>query len=131
MMNRAFKILAKEGVSTPIELRNAFGDLKFLLRKGWVAKKRRGAKVYYELTEKSLPLLNLYRLLLLNQAKLETYWHSKNQQLRGLLGDLRFLNPASETAEKYQLLGDWQLRYEVLSNHLKLAHLQYYEKKES
>ena len=126
-MNLAFEKLVKNGVANPTDLRNFFAELLSLQRQGLVVKKRKGAKVYYELSDSALPLLNTYREMLLNEAKVEAYLRPKNQQLKALLEDLRFLNPRTETAEKYKFLGDWQLKYPVLPNHLKLAHLKYYE----
>jgi len=123
--------LVKNGVATPTDLKNVRSELRKLVRRGWVDKKIRSGKVYYELTGRSVPFLNNYRRMLLHEVQMEAQMVPQNQQIKALLGDLRFLDPHSKTAKKYKFLGDWQLRHPVLPNHLKLAHLQYYEREEA
>ena len=123
-----FKKLSQNGVLPRQEVRNELAHVRRWQRLGYVKKVFRKGRVYFELTEKALPLLETYRQGLLAKAQVEAQLNPQSNQLKALLHDLRFLDPKSKVAKKYQLLGDWQLCYPVQANHLKLAKLRFYER---
>lgn len=108
-------------------VRNYPSKLKDLLHKNLVQKASKKGRVFYELTEKALPLAENYRLMLFHQTKLNAQVTPHAKFYRALLGELRFFNDKHPLALEYQLLGDWQLTRPVVPSQLELAKLRYYQ----
>lgn len=108
-------------------VRNYPSALRDLLHKKLVRRVSKKGRVFYELTEKSLPLLEDYRHILLYRTKLHAQLTPHARFYQALLGDLRFLNDRHPLAKDYQFLGDWQLVRAVVPSQLELAKLRYYE----
>jgi hypothetical protein len=107
-------------------VKNDRADLRYLLKNGLVRKVVRKGRVFYELTEKALPLLDEYRQVLLHKASLLNRLTPHAKLYRALLGDLRFLDEKNPRAEEFRLLGDWHLMRPVVSSQLKLSQMRYY-----
>lgn len=107
-------------------VRNDGSDLRYLLKNGVARKVVRKGRVFYELTEKALPLLDDYRQVLLHKAALLSRLTPHAKLYRALLEDLRFLDEKNPKAEEFRLLGDWHLLRPVVSSQLKLAQMRFY-----
>jgi len=105
--------------------------LKLALRRKLVRKIHVRGKVFYELTEKTLPILELLRRQLLEEVKLKQWLYPQSQVYRALLGDLRFLDEKNPRAREFLFLGDWQLRQPVVPSRLKLSQERFYQKLDS
>ncbi len=117
------------GVLPRDSVKNNSAELKDLLRKKFVQRVSKKGRVFYELTEKSLPLLEEYRNILLHRAKLLDQLQPHAKFYRALLGELRLLNEKHPDASDYQLLGDWQLTRPTVSSQLGLSKFRYYQNK--
>lgn len=118
------------GVLPRSAVRNDLGDLRYLLKNGVVRKVVRKGRVFYELTEKALPLLDDYRQVLLHKAALLNRLTPHAKLYRALLEDLRFLDEKNPKAEEFRLLGDWHLMRPVVSSQLKLSQMRFYREQE-
>lgn len=116
------------GVLHRDQTKNERKALQRFLKKGYVSKVYRKKKVFYQLTEKALPLLEWYRQQLVCRARLEEAFKGRTSLLySALLGDLRFMNESSKEATSYRLLGDWQLLRPVNKYGLALSQERFYE----
>jgi hypothetical protein len=125
----SFNLLEKMshfGASPRSAVRNQRSDLRYLLKNGLARKAVRKGRVFYELTEKALPLLEDYREMLLHKAALLNRLTPHAKLYRALLEDLRFLDEKNPRAEEFRLLGDWHLLRPVVPSQLKLAQMRYY-----
>lgn len=121
-----FSTLARSGVLHRSEVRSDPTGLEGLLRTKLVAKVPRRKKVFYELTEKALPLLELHRRALLTEVEKRAALSPRSRVYRALLSDLRFLDSRNERAREFLFLGDWQLTHPVVPSQIELAKLRYY-----
>ncbi len=119
--------LFKFGVLPRASVKNDLEQLQDLLRKKFVQKVPKKGRVFYELKEKSLPLLEEYRKMLFHKTKLQAQLQPQAKFYRALLGELRFLNEQHPLAKDFQLLGDWQLNRSVVPSQLALAKCRYYQ----
>src|SRR3990167_219754 len=123
LLNKFFKL----GVLQREAVKNYSSELKDLLHKKFLHKVYKKGRVFYELTEKALPLAEEYRLMLFHLTKLHSQLTPQAKFYRALLGELRFLDEKHPLASEYQLLGDWQLNRPVVPGQLALAKLRYYQ----
>lgn len=119
--------LFKFGVIPRAAARNYPSELKDLLHKKWVQKARKKGRVFYELTEKAVPLAEEYRLMLFHKTRIKAQVTPHSKFYRSLLGELRFLDDQHPLVLDYQLLGDWQLTRPLVPSQLALAKLRYYQ----
>ena len=115
------------GVLPRSAVKNDRERLKDLLHRKFVRRVSRKGRVFYELTEKSLPLLEEHRQVLFHQTRLQFKLTPHAKLYRALLGELRFLDEKNPGAARYRLLGDWHLTRPVAPSQLELAKLRYYE----
>lgn len=116
------------GVLHRDQTKNERKALGRFLRKGYVTKVYRKKKVFYQLTEKALPLLEWYRQQLVCRARLEQAFKGRTSRLySALLGDLRFMDESTKEAAFYRFLGDWQLLRPVNKYGLSLSQERFYE----
>lgn len=125
-----FNKMSHFGVLPRSAVRNDLGGLRYLLKSGVVRKVVRKGRVFYELTEKALPLLDDYRQVLLHKAALLNRLTPHAKLYRALLEDLRFLDEKNPKAEEFRLLGDWHLMRPVVSSQLKLSQMRFYREQE-
>lgn len=109
------------------EVKNDLPTINKLVRNGFVQKTYKSGRVFYELTEKALPLLEHHRKKLLEEAKMKVLLESRNTFYPSLLGDVRFLDEKKAEAKEFLFLGDWQLLRPVVFPQLELAKLRFYE----
>jgi hypothetical protein len=104
-----FKQAASSGLLHRSQVRNYTSELESLLKRGLVKKMHVKGKVFYALTEQSLPLLDEYRHMLLHSAKLNSQLYPRSAFYKALLNDPRFLDESHPEAQEFLFLGDWQL----------------------
>ncbi|MBF0492170.1 MAG: hypothetical protein HQM15_05265 [Deltaproteobacteria bacterium] len=121
--------LSLSGVVHRDEVKNYGRELKKLIKSGFVKGAWKKGYVYYELTQKSLPLLEERRQQLWHLAKLKHLLSPSSQVYWALVEDIRFLNVKHPEAKKFQFLGDWQLKRPCVSGQLTLAQYRYYREK--
>ncbi len=114
------------GVLPRAAVKNQEDDLRPLLWCHFVRKVPKKGRVFYELTEKSLPLLEEYRQVLQHKASLLRKLTPHAKFYRALLEDLRFLDETNPRAEEFRFLGDWHLTRPVMASQLKLSQMRYY-----
>lgn len=124
LSNTLLKLLS-HGTVHRERVKNEWPAILRLCRRGFVQKTYRRGKVFYELTPKSLPLLEHGRRMLLEQAQLEAAV-SRSPFYNALLNDVRFMDETSPLAKRFMLLGDWQLTKPVVPSQLELSKLRYY-----
>jgi hypothetical protein len=120
------KRFSRHGVLHREAVKNDRVALGRLVRKGFVRKAYRSGRLFYELTEKALPLLEGQRMKLLEDARMHALIEGQSAFFRALLEDVRFLDEASPEAEAFVFLGDWQLNRPVVPAQLELARLRFY-----
>ena len=99
------------------------------MREGLVKKVYKKGKVFYELTEAALPLLDGYRKMLLEEAQLNYQLYPRRRSFyNALLEDVRFLDTFKPDAQNFQFLGDWRLHESPLPSQLQLAQWRFYQK---
>lgn len=128
-----FNVLGKfcmYGVVERKAVRNQLNILKELIRHGYVKKIYKKGFVFYELTEKALPLIEIYRYYLKVLTEIGIHFDLRNRKTyEALFGDVRFLDTETKLAQKFLLLGDWQLTRKIVSAQLLLSKHRYYLKK--
>jgi len=120
------KRFARFGVVHREAVKNDHAALKHLINQGFARKAYRSGRVFYELTEKALPLLECQRRKLLEDARMHALIDERSAVHRALLDDVRFLNEKNSEAQKYIFLGDWQLKKPVVKSQLLLSQLRFY-----
>lgn len=126
---RLFAKLAKEGVVHREVTKNDLVALDYYLNQGYVEKVLKEREVYYQLTEKSLPLLEWYREVLLNHASFLRELHPRSRLYEALLTDLRFFDEKRAEARAFKFLGDWQLQSTPNKYQLALAQTRFFEER--
>lgn len=126
MKQNLFEKFGRFGVLPRDSVRNDLSELRYLLKNNFARKAHKKGRVFYELTQKSLPLLEECRQVLLHKATLQSQLTPHSRFYRALLGNLRFLNEKNPCAREFQLLGDWHLMRPVVSSQLKLSQMRYY-----
>lgn len=124
---RLISRFSKYGVLHREDVKNDLAAVTKLLRHGWLRKMHRGKKVFYELTEKSLPLLEARRKALREEIGILAALHKPPSIFHALLEDVRFIDDTHKSADQFRFLGDWQLGRHVVPSQLELAKLRYYE----
>lgn len=119
--------LAQDGVIHRDDVKNDMDVIKRLIYHGLLRKIHRGRKVFYELTELALPVLELWRRALLEEIKILALLHKPPSIFHALLDDTRFLDEGHNIAEQFKFLGDWQVQRPVVPAQLELAKLRYYQ----
>ena len=117
---------ARHGVLHREAVKNDRAALNRLMRMGFVRKAYESGRLFYELTDKALPLLERQRIKLLEDARMHSLIEGRSTFFRALLEDVRFLDEKSPEAEDFMFLGDWQLNRPVVSSQLELARLRFY-----
>ena len=117
---------ARHGVLHREAVKNDRAALGQLMRLGFVRKAYRNGRLFYELTEKAIPLLELQRIKLLEDARMHSIIEGRSAFFHALLDDVRFLDDTSTEAKEFLFLGDWQLTRPVVSSQLSLAQLRFY-----
>ena len=129
-MNTSFenilKRFARFGVVHREAVKNDQAALKHLISQGFARKAYRSGRVFYELTEKALPLLECQRRKLLEDARMHAIIDERSAIHRALLDDVRFLNEKNPEARRFLFLGDWQLKKPVVYSQLQLSQLRFY-----
>ena len=129
-MNESFenilKRFARFGVVHREAVKNDHAALQHLINQGFASKTFRSGRVFYELTEKALPLLECQRRKLLEDARMHAMIDERSAVHRALLDDVRFLNEKNPEARKFLFLGDWQLKKPVFYSQLQLSQLRFY-----
>lgn len=118
---------AKGGVLHREEVKNDARGISRLLRHGFLKKVHRNRRIFYELTEKALPVLEARRRCLLEEVRMLADLHKPPSVFHALLDDVRFLDDKHAASDCFKLLGDWQLTRPVVPSQLELAKLRYYE----
>ena len=121
-------LFAHHGVVHREAVKNSPTALRRLLRSGFVVKAYKKGKVYYELTDKALPLLELQRRKLVEEVEMRRLLEPKSLLYSSLLGDLRFLDERRPEAKDFLFLGDWQLTRPVVPSQLELSKLRFYHR---
>lgn len=122
------KKIVQDGVLHRDEVKNDMEVIAKLKQRGLLRRIHRGKKVFYELTEKALPILELRRRAILEEARLLAQLHKPPSIYHALLDDVRFLDENHPDANYFKFLGDWQLNRPTVPAQLELAKLRYYEK---
>ena len=129
-MNESFenilKRFARFGVVHREAVKNDHAALQHLINQGFARKTFRSGRVFYELTEKALPLLECQRKKMLEDARMHANIDERSAVHLALLDDVRFLNEKNPEAQKFILLGDWQLKKPVVYSQLLLSQLRFY-----
>lgn len=125
-MSNLLEKLSRYGVLQRGAVKNDLPSLRRFLRQKLVRKVPKRGRVFYEVTEKALPLLEVYRRLLLHKAELGHLLTPHAKLYRALLNDLRFLDENHPLARQFQLLGDWQLKRPVVAGQIVLARERFY-----
>ncbi len=131
MKYKLTKLLAefsRNGVLHREKVKNNLRDLQKLLRAGLVCKVYKRGRVFFELTERALPLLDLQRKKLVEEARMRALVEGRSPFYTSLLEDLRFFDEKKPMARDFLLLGDWQLLRPVVPSQLELAKFRYYQK---
>lgn len=103
--------------------------VRALARDGVVRKACKKGRVFYELTEQAVSLLEGYRHKLLAEAQLNFQLYPRRYLFyTALLEDLRFLDTSNPDASSFQFLGDWRLKEPPLVSQLQLSQRRFYEK---
>jgi len=118
--------LARNGAIHRDEAKNDMDTIKKLVYHGLLRKFHRGKKVFYELTEFSVPVLELWRRVLLEEARVLAFLHKPPSIFHTLLDDVRFLDERHAVAKQFKFLGDWQLQRPVVPAQLELSKMRYY-----
>ena len=118
---------AREGVLHRDEVKNDTVAIRRLLHHGFIRKVQRNRKVFYELTEKTISILEVRRRMILDEVRLLAALHKPPSIFHSLLGDVRFFDEKHESAKQFKFLGDWQLTKPVVSSQLELAKLRFYK----
>jgi len=123
---KIIRLLSRFGVVHREEVKNDLDVIHRFLNLGLIRKVHRNRKVFYELTEKALPLLEAWRKAVYEEAKIVAAVHKPPSVYHALIGDVRFIDERHPAARAFQFLGDWQLSRPVVSSQIKLAQLRYY-----
>ncbi|GEM_PF-2902059 len=122
-----FSKMARYAVLHREEVKNDRDALNRFLHLGYATKVHKKGQVFYELTEKSLELLESYRKSLLEEVRMRALLSPWSKVYAALLGDLRFLNSAHPEVKEFLFLSDWQLQRHVVPSQLELSKYRYYE----
>lgn len=128
-MSGLFARFCRYGVLHRDDVKNDLPALKRLIREGLVNKVYRQGRVFYELTEKALPMVEIFRKIVLEEAHLRSLLDPRSPFYSALIEDLRFLDEHSPEAESFIFLGDWQIKSPVVPAQLELAKLRFYSHK--
>ncbi|MDP2600213.1 MAG: hypothetical protein Q8P84_05705 [Deltaproteobacteria bacterium] len=127
---RLFSKFASFGVVARGEVKNDLPLVRGLIKERLLKKVYKKGCVFYELTEKALPLLEEYRHKLLAEARLQYHLYPRRRQFYGpLLEDVRFLDDAAPDAEDFRFLGDWRLQEPPLPAQLELSQWRFYHER--
>ena len=130
-MNRKLSVFSKFGpfgVVSRSEVKNNLPVVRSLIREGFVKKVYKKGRVFYELTDQTLPMLDEFRNKLLAEARLNYHLSPRRRHFYGpLLDDVRFLDDSAPDAEDFRFLGDWRLQEPPLPAQLELAQWRYYQ----
>lgn len=126
MENIILEKLLHFGVVSRDQVRNDHTLLRRFLRFGFVKKVSKRGRVFYELTNKALPLMDDYRQILLQNARIRQRLAPQSKFYQALLEDIRFLDEYHPEAEDFRLLGDWQLKRPIVESQIELAKQRYY-----
>jgi hypothetical protein len=118
--------LSRFGVVHREAVKNDLSTLTRFICKGWVKKVYRQGRVFYELTDRALPLLEQERQCLYEEAKLCALLETEHSVYTPLVSDVRFLDDKKPEASRFLFLGDWQLVRPVVRPQLELAKLRFY-----
>ncbi|MDO8526498.1 MAG: hypothetical protein Q7T03_02285 [Deltaproteobacteria bacterium] len=125
-----FNKLTVFGVEARSRLKNDLVAINSLVKKGFVKKAYKKGSVFYELTEKALPLLDAYRCCLLELARLKNLLYPRRASLyKALLEDTRFVDTSAKEAKAFQFLGDWRLYQKPVRAQLLLSQYRFYQQR--
>ena len=127
LQSRLLAKFSRFGVLHREAVKNDLTVLRKLVRAGFVKKVYKSGRVFYELTEKALPLLEAQRKKILEELNMRSLLDSKNPLYAALARDVRFLNEKRPEAKAFLFLGDWQLNRPVVLSQLELAKLRFYQ----
>ena len=125
--SRLLTKFARLGVLHREAVKNDLSALRRLVRAGFVQKVYKSGRVFYELTERALPLLESQRKKLLEEVAMRAHLDSRNKVYDALSKDVRFLDEKRPEAKAFLFLGDWQLHRPVVPSQLELAKLRFYQ----
>lgn len=124
-ISKLFARFCRHGVLHRDEVKNDLPALKRLIRGGLVSKVYKQGRVFYELTEKALPMIETFRKIILEEAHLRSLL-TKSPLYSALIEDLRFFDESRPEADAFMFLGDWQIKNPVVPAQLELAKLRFY-----
>ena len=118
------------GVLSRGAVKNNLVEVRSLVRHRLLKKTYKKGRVFYELTERSLPVLDSVRVQLLEEAKLRRQLYPRRKSMyQALLEDVRFLDTSKKESQDFLFLGDWRLGYEPVVPQLKLSQLRFYQER--
>lgn len=117
---------ARFGVLHRENVKNDRAALDQLLRRGFVRKVYKSGRLFYELTQEALPLLESQRIKLLEDARMRSLVDGCKSAAFAILEDVRFLDEKSPEAQEFLFLSDWQLTRPVVPSQLLLSQLRFY-----
>src|SRR3989338_4245535 len=120
MKTSVFEKLSLCGAVQRDRLKNDLDRVEALRRQGFLQKVYKRGRVFFELTEKALPLLDHVRLKLLEEAKLRFALYPRRKHFyQALLEDVSFFDTSNKEAEDFLFLGDWRLNRPPTKSQLK------------
>ena len=127
-LERLCRKFSQYGVLHRDEPRGYNKDLMKLIRLKFVQKVHKKGRVFYELTEKGLDLLEEHRKMLVCELKKCTQLFPRKHIYKNLLNDPRFIDEKDPIAQKFLFLGDWQFNRPIVKSQLLLAQNRFYQK---
>ncbi len=91
-----------------------------------VRRVRKRKRVFYELTQQAIPLLESQRRIFLEQIRQRAFLSPQATIYPALLEDIRFVNERHPMAKEFLFLGNWDLQRPVARFQLELAQHRYY-----
>lgn len=127
MKKDIFLKLARYGVIPRYSARSYLHEINTLIKTGLVKKIYKKGRVFYVLTENSLPLLEQIRKRLVAEVEMKKIIHPRRFQFYdSLLNDLRFFDHTKGEAQDFIFLGDWRLKEKVNLSQLELSQYRYF-----
>ncbi|MDO8493829.1 MAG: hypothetical protein Q7S68_00630 [Deltaproteobacteria bacterium] len=128
MRVNVFKRFAQFGAVAREKVKNDLKEVAYFVKLGFLKKAYKNRRVFYELTEKSLAVLDHLRLNLLEEAKLRLSLYPQRKKFyEALLNDVRFLDTTKDESKEFQFLGDWRLTMTPTKSQLRLSQFRFYQ----
>ena len=122
---KTLRQFSRFGILHRDDVKNYLGEVEKLITKGFVQKTYRKGKVFYELTPRAIPILELERTSLLAEVKMFAQLTKSSSIYNRFLEDIRLLNEKDKKAADFIFLNDWQLKDPVVPAQLELSKFRY------